>query len=159
VERAATGRRGWGPAGGALRNLQASLRGNLLLAPDPGYDTARQVLNGAIDHEAMNAGLLTPLGTVSHKGAGRLTTGGGFGCMARRYGLALDDVTSVDIVTADGTLRHASTGRRSNRRPAASTSTRSAATKAPRDSTRTASATTRGSRRSSGATTRRTCSG
>jgi FAD/FMN-containing dehydrogenase len=45
---------------------------------------------------------------VSHTGVGGLTTGGGFGRVARRFGLALDNVTAMDVVTADGALRHAS---------------------------------------------------
>ena len=65
-------------------------------------------LLGAVDHEAMAFGLVTPLGTVSHTGAGGLTTGGGFGRLSRRFGLALDNVTAVDVVTADGNFRHAS---------------------------------------------------
>lgn len=64
-------------------------------------------LLGQVDHEAMSHGLVTTLGTVSHTGVGGLTTGGGFGRVARRFGLALDNVMSVDVVTADGTLRHA----------------------------------------------------
>jgi FAD/FMN-containing dehydrogenase len=39
---------------------------------------------------------------------GGLTLGGGFGRLARRFGLALDNVKAVDIVTADGQLRRAS---------------------------------------------------
>ena len=65
-------------------------------------------LLGEIDHEAMAHGLVTTCGTVSHTGVGGLTLGGGFGRLARRFGLALDNVMSVDVVTADGTLRHAS---------------------------------------------------
>jgi FAD/FMN-containing dehydrogenase len=65
-------------------------------------------LLGAVDHEAMAQGLVTPLGTVSHTGAGGLTTGGGFGRKSRIHGLALDNVTAFDIVTADGKLRRAS---------------------------------------------------
>jgi FAD/FMN-containing dehydrogenase len=61
-----------------------------------------------LDHEAMAQGLVTTAGTVSHTGVGGLTLGGGFGRLARRYGLALDNVKAVDIVTADGQLRHAS---------------------------------------------------
>lgn len=65
-------------------------------------------LLGELDHEAMALGLVTTAGTVSHTGVGGLTLGGGFGRLARRFGLALDNVKAVDIVTADGELRHAS---------------------------------------------------
>lgn len=65
-------------------------------------------LLGELDHEAMALGLVTTAGTVSHTGIGGLTLGGGFGRLARRFGLALDNVRAVDIVTADGQLRHAS---------------------------------------------------
>ena len=63
---------------------------------------------GDMDHETMAQGLVTTAGTVSHTGVGGLTLGGGFGRVARRFGLALDNVKGVDIVTADGSLRHAS---------------------------------------------------
>jgi hypothetical protein len=64
-------------------------------------------LLGDMDHETMALGLVTTAGTVSHTGVGGLTTGGGFGRVARRFGLALDNVRSVEIVTADGSFRHA----------------------------------------------------
>ncbi|MDX1480419.1 MAG: FAD-binding protein, partial [Woeseiaceae bacterium] len=63
---------------------------------------------GDMDHETMAHGLVTTAGTVSHTGVGGLTLGGGYGRVARRFGLALDNVRAVDIVTADGSLRHAS---------------------------------------------------
>ncbi len=66
-------------------------------------------LLGEMDHESMAAGLVTTAGTVSHTGVGGLTLGGGFGRVARRFGLALDNVLSVDIVTASGEFLHAST--------------------------------------------------
>jgi len=65
-------------------------------------------LLGDMDHETMAHGLVTTAGTVSHTGVGGLTTGGGFGRVARRFGLALDNVLAVDIVTADGQVRRAS---------------------------------------------------
>jgi hypothetical protein len=65
-------------------------------------------LLGEMDHEAMSQGMVTTAGTVSHTGVGGLTLSGGFGRVARRFGLALDNVRSVDIVTADGQWRHAS---------------------------------------------------
>ena len=60
-----------------------------------------------LDHESMAHGMVTTAGTVSHTGVGGLTTGGGFGRLARRYGLALDNVKSVNLVTANGKLVHA----------------------------------------------------
>jgi FAD/FMN-containing dehydrogenase len=65
-------------------------------------------LLGQVDHDCLVQHLVTPLGTVSHTGVGGLTLGGGFGRLARRYGLAIDNLESVDIVGADGKLRHAS---------------------------------------------------
>lgn len=57
---------------------------------------------GDMDHDTMNFGLVTTAGTVSHTGVGGLTLGGGFGRLARRFGLAVDNVRGVDLVTADG---------------------------------------------------------
>jgi FAD/FMN-containing dehydrogenase len=57
-------------------------------------------LLGEVDHECMAHGLVAPLGTVSHTGVGGLTTGGGFGRLARRFGMSIDNLESVDVVTA-----------------------------------------------------------
>jgi FAD/FMN-containing dehydrogenase len=64
-------------------------------------------LLGHMDHDTMAFGLVTTAGTVSHTGVGGLTLGGGFGRLARRYGLALDNVVGLDVITADGKLLRA----------------------------------------------------
>ena len=65
-------------------------------------------LLGQVDHESMSYGLVTPMGTVSHTGVGGLVTGGGFGRVARRFGLSVDNLVAVNVVTADGEFRRAS---------------------------------------------------
>ena len=78
---------------------------------DPARRTARAdagVTWGELDRETQAFGLATTGGQVSTTGIAGLTLGGGWGWLARRYGLACDNVLSAEIVTADGTLLMAS---------------------------------------------------
>jgi hypothetical protein len=93
------------------RGLMIDLSGLRGVSVDAAARRARVAggtLLGQVDGACLEHGLVTPLGTVSHTGVGGLTLGGGFGRLARRFGLAIDNLESVDVVTADGKLRHAS---------------------------------------------------
>jgi FAD/FMN-containing dehydrogenase len=57
---------------------------------------------GDFDHETQLFGLAAPGGVISTTGIAGLTLGGGFGWLTRRFGLACDNLLSVDIVTASG---------------------------------------------------------
>jgi len=63
---------------------------------------------GEFDAEAQKHGLATPLGINSTTGIAGFTLGGGFGWISRKFGLTVDNLISVDIVTADGKLVSAS---------------------------------------------------
>lgn len=63
---------------------------------------------GAFDHATQAFGLATTGGTNTDTGIAGLTLGGGHGWLGGKHGLALDNLISVDIVTADGQLRIAS---------------------------------------------------
>jgi hypothetical protein len=55
-----------------------------------------------LDDAAQSVGLVCPVGVVSHTGVAGLTLGGGMGRLQRKFGLTLDNLRAVDLVTADG---------------------------------------------------------
>jgi len=78
---------------------------------DPEKKTAT-VQGGAlwedVDLALAKHGLATVGGTVNHTGVGGLTLGGGYGFLSPKYGLAIDNLLSVELVLADGKIVTAS---------------------------------------------------
>jgi FAD/FMN-containing dehydrogenase len=93
--------------GGIVIDL-SKMRG---LTVDPERRIAR-VQGGAhlsqLDREAQAVGLVCPVGVVGHTGVAGLTLGGGMGRLMRKFGFTIDNLLSVDLVTADGRQLHVS---------------------------------------------------
>jgi hypothetical protein len=78
---------------------------------DPDARTARAqagVLLGELDRETQAFGLAVPAGIVTHTGLSGLTLGGGIGWLMRKHGLTIDQLLSVDLITAEAELVKAS---------------------------------------------------
>jgi hypothetical protein len=72
---------------------------------DPQARTVRAqagVLLGELDRETQAFDMAVPAGIVTHTGLAGLTLGGGIGWIMRKFGLTIDQLLSVDMVTADG---------------------------------------------------------
>jgi FAD/FMN-containing dehydrogenase len=63
---------------------------------------------GELDEETKKFGLATTVGIVSKTGIAGLTLGGGMGYLGRKHGLTVDNLLSVELVTAKGDLISAS---------------------------------------------------
>jgi FAD/FMN-containing dehydrogenase len=91
--------------------LMVDLSGMRSIQVDPVERTARVeggVLLGDLDRETQAFGLATTAGVVTHTGVGGLTLGGGVGRLARKHGLACDNLLAVEVVTAAGEVVRAS---------------------------------------------------
>ncbi len=86
------------------------------LSVDPSSRTIRiggGCLWGEVDRAAQAHGMATTGGRNSVTGVAGLVLGGGSGWLERRYGLACDNLVSVELVTADGSRVRASAGENS----------------------------------------------
>src|SRR4029079_15194290 len=104
--------RGHHPAGTALAHRGVTIDMSRLRAvtvdPDSGTATAEAGCRLAdLDRATQASGLAVPVGFVSDVGVAGLTLGGGLGYLTRRFGWTVDSLHSVEIVTADGSVRHA----------------------------------------------------
>jgi FAD/FMN-containing dehydrogenase len=87
--------------------MMLDLSGMTAVRVDPSAKTADAqggTTWGQFDHETQAFGLATTGGLVRATGIAGLTLAGGHGFLARRFGLACDNLLSVDVLTADGTL-------------------------------------------------------
>ena len=84
---------------------------------DPEARTVRTqagVLLGELDRETQAFGLAIPSGIVTHTGLSGLTLGGGINWLQRKYGLTIDQLLSVDLITAEGEFVKASASENSD---------------------------------------------
>ena len=106
-------------AGGHSASGHSSCDGGLVVdmskmrgvSVDPVTRVARTnggALLGELDVAAQAHGLVCPTGVIGHTGVAGLTLGGGVGRLQRHFGLTIDSLRAVELVTADGRFVRAS---------------------------------------------------
>ncbi len=89
--------------------IDLSLMKGIRIDPEARMVSAQAgVLLGELDQATQAFGLAVPAGIVTHTGLAGLTLGGGIGWLMRKYGLTVDQLLSVDMVTANSELVKAS---------------------------------------------------
>jgi FAD/FMN-containing dehydrogenase len=90
-----------GANGGLLVDMSA-MRGVKADAQTRSARANGGALLGELDVAAQAHGLVCPTGVIGHTGVAGLTLGGGVGRLQRHFGLTIDNLTAVELVTADG---------------------------------------------------------
>jgi FAD/FMN-containing dehydrogenase len=93
--------------GGLVIDLRP-MKGIIVNAEKRAVRAEAGVLIGELDAATQEFGLATPMGVVTETGIAGLTLGGGFGWLRSKYGMSIDALRSVKVVTADGRLITAS---------------------------------------------------
>ena len=86
---------------GAMRQIRVDPQGKTVYAE-------AGVLLGELDRATQAHGMAVPVGSVTHTGLAGLTLGGGIGWLMRKHGLTIDQLLSVQMVTANGEVVTAS---------------------------------------------------
>ncbi|HEV2124173.1 MAG TPA: FAD-binding oxidoreductase, partial [Chloroflexota bacterium] len=94
--------RGQGTVDGGLV-IDFSLMKEIVIDPEERVAWAQPGATwGEYGARAQEFGLITPAGDTTTVGVGGLTLGGGIGWLVRKYGLTIDSLLAVELVTAEG---------------------------------------------------------
>lgn len=100
---------GHGTADGALVLDLSDMRGVEIDAVGRTAWADAGILAGEYTAATHALGLVTPFGDTARVGVAGITLGGGVGWLVRKHGMTIDSLLAVEIVTADGRRRIAST--------------------------------------------------